>query len=211
MKRTHAVFAAVVFAVFACACGSSDGTRDGAATQQGLAPLPQQPTQAQRPQQSPQPSAGANLCRGRKSPLPAPAGFVSDPANILGPETEAQLESRLAELKKTSGVEFAVATVETTEGRDISDYSLDVACGWGVGPGEGEPGGGVLLLVAVKDRRWRIQVSRPLQATLPDEVVAGIGNRMAAHFGRGDFAAGISAAVEEHAARLATAAPKSAR
>ena len=105
-------------------------------------------------------------------------------------------------MKKSSGVEFAVATVETTAGRHIFDYSLDVACGWGVGPGEGEPGRGVLLLVATKDRKWRAQVSRGLEVTLPDGAVKEVGDRMVEHFKRGDFGAGITAAVEEHAARL---------
>lgn len=188
----------IAFAALCCACGSSVATRDGAAVaQQSLAA--QQQSQQQRPQQQPRP----NLCRGQTSPLPAPKSFVSDLAKVIDAEAETKLESRLSEVKKSSGVEFAVVTVETTGGRDIFDYTLDVACGWGVGPGEGEPGGGILLLVATRDRRWRIQVSRSLEAALPDEVVKEIGDRMAEHFKRGDFGKGIAAAVEDHAARLA--------
>lgn len=191
------------------ACSNSGPPAD---TQQRL--LPQQagaaqPSNAQGPAS---PTPRPNLCEGRQSPLPAPTTFVSDFARVIDEPTKRRLEARLAELKKETLVEFAVVTVETTGGRDIFDYSLDVACGWGVGPGEGRPGGGVVLLLAVKDRRWRIQVTRALEATLPDDVVKGIGDRMVEHIKRGDFGKGISAAVEEHAARLApgkkTAGPK---
>ena len=166
-----------------------------------------QPASAQgRTQPTPRPS----LCKGQQSPLPAPTGFVSDSAKVIDAATKRRLEARLAELQKSTNVELAVVTVETTGGRDIFDYSLDVACGWGIGPEEGQPGGGVLLLVATKDKRWRIQVSRSLRATLPDAAVTEIGDRMAAHFKRGDFGTGIAAAVEDHAARLAPKAKAAA-
>ena len=199
MKRVPTIFALATVVALACACRTSVATRDGAAVaQQSLASQQQSQQQRQQQQQSPRP----NLCKGQKSPLPDPKSFVSDLAKVIDAEAETKLESRLSEVKKSSGVEFAVVTVETTGGRDIFDYTLDVACGWGVGPGEGEPGGGLLLRVATKDRRWRIQVSRSLEAALPDEVVKEIGDRMAEHFRRGDFGKGITAAVEEHIARL---------
>jgi uncharacterized protein len=195
MKRVAPVLLLAAFAALACACRPSAATQNAAATQQSLAP---QPRQSQQPQQSPRP----NLCAGQKSPLPAPKGFVTDLAKVIDAEAEARLEARLSELKKSSGVEFAVVTVETTAGRDIFDYSLDVACGWHVGPGEAEAGGGLLLLVATKDRKWWVQVSRSLEAALPDDAVKEIGDGMAEQFRRGAFGGGITAAVEEHIARL---------
>lgn len=167
--------------------------------------LPQQAAVAQSSNARPdaRPTPRPSLCRGRRSPLPAPAGHVSDFAKVVDAATKRRLEAKLAALKKSTGVELAVVTVETTGGRDIFDYSADVACGWGVGPEDGRPGGGVLLLVAVKDQRWRIQVGSSLESALPDDAVREIGDRMAAHFKRGDFGAGISSAVEDHAARLA--------
>ena len=170
------------------------------ARQAGVAPQPAATAQqASPPAQQPRP----NLCQGRKSPLPAPAGFVNDFAKVLDEPTRLRLEEKLSRLKGESAVEFAVVTVETTGGREIFDYSLDVACGWGVGPPEGARGGGLLLLVATRDRKWRVQVGRSLERDLPDDVVKQIGDRMAAQLRRGDFGGGISAAVDEHAALLA--------
>lgn len=186
------------------ACSASRPPADAQQQQQ----LPPQQAGVAQPANAPQgrtqPTPRPSLCKGQQSPLPAPDGFVSDSAKVIDAATKRRLEARLGELKKSTGVEFAVVTVETTGGRDIFDYSIDVACGWGIGPAEGQPGGGVLLLVAVKDHRWRIQVSRSLEATLPDDAVKEIGERMAAHFRQGDFGKGISVAAEEHVARLSS-------
>jgi uncharacterized membrane protein YgcG len=190
-------------AALALAACSASHAPTAPANGQRLVPQQAGVVQSANAQPGPARPARPNLCKGRQSPLPAPAGFVSDFAGVIDAPTERRLEARLAELKKSAAVEFAVVTVETTGGRDIFDYSLDVACGWGVGPREAEPGGGVLLLVAARDRRWRVQVSGSLEAALPDEKVKEIGDRMAEHFKRGDFNAGVSSAVEEHAARLA--------
>jgi uncharacterized protein len=132
-----------------------------------------QPSPVQTAQPTPAPTAPAV-----ESPLPPPVGFVNDFANVIDAETESLLEARLRGLKLRAHIEIGVATVETTGGRDINDYSLAVARGWGVGPPSGEDGGGLLLLFAIKDRKWRLQVSDRLRADLPDEAAAEIAGVM---------------------------------
>lgn len=189
------------------ACSNSRPAADTTNAQRQL--LPQQAGVAQTANaqtRSTQPTTRPSLCKGQQSPLPKPTSFVSDFAKVIDAATKRRLEAKLAELEKSTGVELAVVTVGTTGGRDIFDYSVDVACGWGIGPKEGEPGGGALLLVAVKDRMWRVQLSRSLEATLPDDELKKIGDRMVEHFKRGDFGTGIAGAVDEHIARLAPSA-----
>jgi uncharacterized protein len=127
-----------------------------------------------------------------KSPLPPPAGFVNDYAHVFDSESEARLESALTELRDKSGIEFAVVTVETTGGQPISDYSLAVARGWGIGPQDTSKGGGLLLMLAVKDRDWRIQVGRSLEKDLPDEVCKELGERSQHLYGEGKYAEGLT-------------------
>ena len=67
----------------------------------------------------------------------------------------------LTELRNRSEIEFAVVTVETTGGQPIFDYSLDVARGWGIGPKDSSKGGGLLLMLAVKDRQCRGAAADP--------------------------------------------------
>jgi uncharacterized protein len=126
-----------------------------------------------------------------KSPLPPPTGFVNDYANVIDSESKARLESVLTELRDKSDVEFAVVTVETTGGQPIFDYSLAVIRGWGVGPKDSSKGGGLLLMLAINDRQWRIQVSRSLEKDLPDEVCKELGDQSKDLYRQGKYADGI--------------------
>lgn len=137
-----------------------------------------------------------------ESPLPPPTGFVNDYANVLDGETEARLESALKELRDKSGVEFAVVTVETTGDQTIFDYSLAVAKGWGIGPKDTSKGGGLLLLIATKDRKWRLQVSRSLEKDLPDEECKRLGDESLGLYRNGKVAEGATKYVGALVARL---------
>ena len=110
-----------------------------------------------------------------KSPLPRSTGFVTDYAGVFDPGAKSRLESTLIELRDKSAIEFAILTIQTTGAQPIFDYSLAVARGWGVGPKDTSKGGGLLLVLATKDRQWRIQVSRNLEKDLPDEVCKELG------------------------------------
>jgi uncharacterized membrane protein YgcG len=138
-----------------------------------------------------------------ESPLPPPQGFVGDFAEVIDARTEEALEAKLKQLKERAKIEMAVATVETTGGRDISDYSLAVARGWGIGPPAGEEGGGLLLLLATKDRTWRIQVSRSLEADIPNEAAAKIGGGMLDSLRKGQYDEAITNCVDGLIQRLA--------
>src|SRR5262245_33693545 len=131
-------------------------------------------TQTSKP--APEP-ASASKQPETKSPLPSPTGFVNDYANVFDAASKARLESTLTELRDKSEIEFAVVTVETTGGQPIVDYSLAVARGWGVGPKDTSKGGGLLLMIAVKDRAWWVQVSRGLEKDLPNDVCKELGDR----------------------------------
>ena len=127
-----------------------------------------------------------------ESPLPPPTGFVNDYANVFDRESKRRLESVMTELRDKSEIEFALVTVETTNGRPISDYSLAVAKGWGVGPKDASKGGGLLLLLATKDRKWHLQVSRGLEKDLPNVLTRGLGDESVKLYRDGKYAEGIS-------------------
>jgi uncharacterized membrane protein YgcG len=161
------------------------------------------PAASPSPAQSAQPAPAATATAAGESPLPPPVGFVNDFANVIDAATRERLEAWLGRLKARTKIEVAVATVETTGGRSVYDYSLAVARGWGIGPPAGEEGGGVLLLLAVKDRKWRIQVTRSLESELPDEVVGEIGSRMAPALREGRYGEAVLSCVDGLVKRLA--------
>lgn len=145
----------------------------------------------------------ARVLPSAESPLPPPVGFVNDFAEVIDDTAEAQLEARLKRLQERAKIEVAVATVKTTGGQTIYDYSLAVARGWGIGPPAGEEGGGVLLLLASEDSKWRIQVSRSLEADLPDEVVGQIGAGMVPALREGRYGDAVNRCVDDLVRRLA--------
>jgi len=123
--------------------------------------------------------------------LPSPKGFVNDYANVFDKDAKARLEALLTKLKEKSNIEFAVATVDTTKGESIFNYSLNVAREWGIGPKDTSQGGGMLLLLAIKDRKWHLQVSRSLEKDLPNEVCKELGDQSEQLYKNGDYAGGV--------------------
>ena len=152
-----------------CARGHSapEGGEAAAPSQASL--VASTPAQNTRPTPAPSPAV--------ESPLPPPQGFVNDFANVIDESTEEVLEAKFERLRASQRIEFAVVTVETTGEQSIFDYSLALARGWGIGPPAGEGGGGLLLL-AIKDHKWRLQLSRSLEADVPDDVAAQMGTVM---------------------------------
>ncbi len=98
-----------------------------------------------------------------------------DYAGVLDSATRQRLESTILEFKQRSNpsVELAVAIVKTTGDRDIFDYSLAVARGWGIGSREAD-NPGALLFIAINDRKYFTQVSRDLEDELPDGLVGSL-------------------------------------
>jgi uncharacterized protein len=139
---------------------------------------------------------GAHADQGN-SPLPPPNPFryVVDNAGVVDSATNQRMEKILRALKESGDIEFAVVTVRTTGDQDIFDYSLAVARGWGIGSSEGEKNG-LLLLVAVDDRKYHIQVSRHLEGDLPDGLDGEVGRRMRDPFRKGDYSNGLMIAVQ---------------
>jgi len=128
------------------------------------------------------------------SPLAAPTGMVNDYAGVLDAGTKQQLEEKLRTFRDTTNpkVELAVAIVRTTGDRDIFDYSLAVARGWGIGSKD-DNNPSALLFVAIDDRKYFTQVSRDLEPDLPDGAVGSIQRQyLVPEFKKANYGKGIS-------------------
>jgi uncharacterized protein len=134
-----------------------------------------------------------------KTNLPPPNGLINDFANVFEPEAKARLEALLTQLNQNGNIAFAVVTVETTNGQPIFDYSLALAREWKVGS---KNSGGLLLMLAVKDRKWWIQVSRGLENDLPDSLCKQLGEQSTDLYKSGRYSDGIEKFVRAIIARL---------
>jgi len=131
------------------------------------------------------------------SPLPTPTGYVNDYARVIDNATKQQLETTLTNLDQQQQIQFSVVTVDTTGGREIFDYSMAVARGWGIGSKDTQKPS-LLLLVAIKDRKYFTQVSRHLEGDLPDGLVGQIQReRLVPAFKAGEYGRGLADTVNE--------------
>lgn len=95
---------------------------------------------------------------------------VTDLRELLPPGEEELVASSLVQLRQQTGVQMAVLLVGTTGGTSIEDYSLEVAEAWKGGRAGGKDDG-LLFVLAVDDRRMRLEVGYGLEERLPDDAV----------------------------------------
>lgn len=132
------------------------------------------------------------------SPLPSPTGPVNDYAGVIDQATKERLDKRLIEYQRSTGVELAVAVVNTTGDRPIFDYSLAVARGWGIGS-KADDNPSALLFIAVDDRKYFTQVSRNLEDELPDGLVGSLQRQyLVPEFRKQNYAKGVEDTLEAY-------------
>ena len=120
---------------------------------------------------------------------------VHDEAQILSPQTVQQLEQQLKLYEDSTSNQIAILIINSLEGEVLEDYSLRVAHNeWKLGQAKND--NGVLLLIAVEDRKMRIEVGYGLEGVLTDATCNQIiRNEMAPNFRRGDYDAGVILAI----------------
>ena len=101
-----------------------------------------------------------------------PQGNVSDYAGILSPAERKGLEDQTVELRQKTGAELAVVILPSLEGGQIDDFTNKLFAKWGVG--QKGKNNGVMLLVAVQDRKARIEVGYGLEPILPDALAGRV-------------------------------------
>jgi uncharacterized protein len=145
--------------------------------------------------------------------FPAPRGAVNDFAGVISSQYAGPMEILAREVLEKTGTAIVVATVETIGDNDPNDYANRLYQAWGVGrKGEDK---GVLIFLAVKERRVRIETGYGVEGILPDGLAGEILDRYALpSFKEGQYGRGISetmAAVSSVIAKAAGVALTGAR
>ncbi len=148
-------------------------------------------------------AAALLCCVALAADFPALTGRVVDDAHILSPVAVADLERKLADLEQRSGIQLVVATVPSLGGQEIEPYANQLFRAWKLG--EAKKNNGVLLLIAPKERKLRIEVGYGLEGTLTDAVSSLIiANAIAPRFKAGDFDGGVTRGVDDIITALTT-------
>lgn len=117
--------------------------------------------------------------------------YVQDYAGVISQEDKKQMLSVGQDLDNQTTAQLAVITVNSLEGESIEEYALAVMRSWGIG--SKEKNNGALLVVAVKDRKSRIEVGYGLEGVLPDGKTGRIQDQyMLPYFKQNNYSKGIT-------------------
>lgn len=125
-----------------------------------------------------------------KYPTPTNLKYVNDYANVLDTSTKEKIISIGKELEEKTTAQAVVVTIDTLDNVPIADYSNKLFRTWGIG--QSSKDNGLLILVAINDRQYRVEVGRGLEGAIPDALSNRIMESLAKpEFSQGDYDSGI--------------------
>ena len=126
--------------------------------------------------------------------VPAYRTHVTDTTGVLGHADRAALERQLSDFETQHGTQIGVLIVPGTAPEDIADYTQRVSDAWKLG--RAGVGDGLLVVVALQERRVRIAPFKALEGAVPDVLAKRIiDEQIVPAFRRGDYAGGLRSAL----------------
>ena len=136
--------------------------------------------------------------------FPSPKGAINDFADVIGQEEERELEAFVRDFWNRHRVAIVVATFPEIGSEPIEDFASRLFETWGVGE-RGEDRG-ILIVLALKERKVRVEVGYGLEGVLPDGKVGEIMDRyMLPYFRQGDYGRGMAMGIFAMATEIAKA------
>ncbi len=121
---------------------------------------------------------------------PNPPRLVNDLAKVISSSDEKQLENKLVAFDKGSSTQIAVVTMQSVGSYEIGQYAFDLAEKWGIGQ-QGKDNG-ILVLVAVDDRKTFIATGYGVEDVVPDALAKRIvENELLPNFRNGGYYKGL--------------------
>jgi uncharacterized protein len=136
--------------------------------------------------------------------LPKPSGYVNDFAHVLDQESSVRIEQLCQELQAKTGAELTVVTVKSLDGEPIEDYAVKLFQQWGIG--KKDQSNGLLVLVAIQERRTRMEVGYGLEPVIPDGYSGEVLRSLQPYFRANQYGVGLYAAASQLASRIAQSA-----
>jgi uncharacterized protein len=130
-----------------------------------------------------------------------PQGYLSDYANIVDAASKQQVEQYCYRVEQSIGVQLALVTVDSLDDRPIDDTANRLFRHFGVGSKQGNQG--ILLLLAIKDRKSRIEVGYGIEPYLTDGFSGSILRSIQPELRAGDYSQALLEAAHDMAAQVA--------
>ncbi|WP_410478487.1 TPM domain-containing protein [Pedobacter frigoris] len=124
-----------------------------------------------------------------------PDKLVNDYTNTLSADQIAQLEQKLVAFDDSTSTQISIAIVKSVGDYDINEYTLQLGRNWGVG--QGGKNNGIMIVVALGDRKISIQTGYGLEGVLPDIYAKRIiENDIKPYFKSGDYFGGLNSGTD---------------
>jgi uncharacterized protein len=129
--------------------------------------------------------------------LPPKSGtLVTDYTNTLSPGDKQQLENKLVTFNDSTSTQIAIVMIKSVGDYDINDYGQKLGRAWGIGS-KGK-NNGILILVALGDRKVTIQTGYGAEGAVPDAITHEIiQNDITPRFKQGDYYGGLNSATDD--------------
>ncbi|MCC8426928.1 YgcG family protein [Mucilaginibacter sp. UR6-11] len=127
---------------------------------------------------------------------PKPNTLVTDYTNTLSADEKQRLENKLVAFSDSSSTQIAVVILHSIGDYDVNEYAQKLGRAWGVG--QKGKNNGIVVLVALDDRKLSIQTGYGVEGALPDIITQQIRvNDMNPRFKQGDYYGGLDAGTDD--------------
>jgi len=129
------------------------------------------------------------------SQLPIPNSYVQDFAGVIDAGSKQQMEELSRQVYEQAHATIEIVTIHSLDGVGIEEFATDLEDKWKVGPKGTDRG--VLMILAINDRKRRIEVGYGLEGILNDAKVGDIGRTMVPWLQRGEYGQGLLEAQQQ--------------
>ncbi|MGE5815695.1 MAG: TPM domain-containing protein [Acidobacteriota bacterium] len=136
--------------------------------------------------------------------LPRLTAPVTDLAGVIDAASAAEMDRRIRALQRATGDAIVVVTVDAIAPYgDIDQYAVKLFENHGQGIGVKGKDNGALIVVAIKDRKVRVEVGYGLEEFITDGFAGETRDLMTGYFRRGEYGPGLLAGVTRLINRVA--------
>lgn len=132
-----------------------------------------------------------------------PRGYVNDFAGVLDTQERATIETYCANVERATGAQFAIVTVESLDGDTVEDAAVRLFEKWKIGNAKTDEG--LLVLLAVKDRKNRIEVGYGLEPIITDGDAGSVLRQIRPILRQGDYGTALLTAAQALGQQVAEA------
>jgi len=130
-----------------------------------------------------------------------PSGYVNDFAHVIDAGSAAEIEAYCGNVERATGAQFAIVTVDSLEDEPVEDVAVRLFKEWGIGKkGTDE---GLLVLLAIKDRKNRVEVGYGLEPVISDGDAGSVLRGIRPILRQGNYGGALMAAAQQFGQRIA--------